>query len=64
VSEVGEDDRAGRTSLVTYTDGRGRDQAERGRLVTLDLDGFVVLEVSRKHLLSRNARVDALVDVE
>jgi hypothetical protein len=54
----------GRTYLLTYTDGRGPAQTERGRLVTLDLEGVVVLEVSSKHLLIRKARFDALVDVE
>jgi hypothetical protein len=54
----------GRTYLVMYTDGRGQAQTERGRLVTLDQDGFVVLEVNGKHMLIPQARVDALVEVE
>ena len=54
----------GRTYLVTYTDGRGQAQTERGRLVALDQDGFVVLEVNEKHLLVPKARVDALVEAE
>jgi hypothetical protein len=54
----------GRTYLVTYTDGRGQAQTERGRLVTLDQDGFVVLEVNGKHLLVPKTRIDALVEVE
>ena len=33
----------GRIYLMTYTDGRGQAQTERGRLVTLDQDGFVAL---------------------
>ena len=54
----------GRTYLVMYTDGRGQAQTERGHLVTLDQDGFVVLEVNGKHLLVPKARVDALLEVE
>ncbi len=54
----------GRTYLVLYTDGRGQAQTERGRLVTLDQEGFVVLEVNGKHLLVPKARVDALIEVE
>jgi hypothetical protein len=54
----------GRTYLVTYTDGRGQAQTERGRLVTLDQDGFVVLEVNSKRVIIPKARVDALVEVE
>ena len=54
----------GRTYLVMYTDGRGQAQTERGRLVALDQDGFVVLEVNGKHLLVHKARVDALIEVE
>jgi hypothetical protein len=54
----------GRTSLVLYSDGRGQAQTERGRLVILDQDGFVVLEVNGKHLLVPKGRVDALVEVE
>jgi hypothetical protein len=53
-----------RTYLMTYTDGRGQAQNERGRLIVLDQDGFVVLEVNGKHLLVPKARVDALVEVE
>jgi hypothetical protein len=47
-----------------YTDGRGQSQTERGRLIALDQEGFVVLEVNGKHLLVPKARVDALVEVE
>jgi hypothetical protein len=47
-----------------YTDGRGQAQTERGRLIALDQDGFVVLEVNGKHLLVPKARVDMLVEVE
>jgi hypothetical protein len=54
----------GRTYLVMYTDGRGQAQTERGRLVALDQDGFVVLEVNGKHLLVPKARIDALAEVE
>jgi hypothetical protein len=54
----------GRTYLVMYTDGRGQAQTERGRLVALDQDGFVVLEANGKHVLIPKARVDALVEVE
>ena len=54
----------GRTYLVQYTDGRGRSQTERGSLVALDQDGFVVLEVNGKHLLIPKTRIDALVEVE
>ena len=54
----------GRTYLVMYTDGRGQAQTERGTLVTLDQDGFVVLEVNDKHLLVPKARIDALVEVD
>jgi hypothetical protein len=54
----------GRTDLVMYTDGRGQSQTERGRLVSLDQDGFVVLEVNGKHLLVPKVRVDALLEVD
>ena len=54
----------GRTYLMTYTDGRGQTQTERGRLVTLDQEGFVVLEVDGKHLLVPKTRIDALIEVE
>jgi hypothetical protein len=54
----------GKTYLMTYTDGRGQAQTDRGRLVALDQDGFVVLEVNGKHLLVPKARIDALVEVE
>jgi hypothetical protein len=54
----------GRTYLLTYTDGRGQSQTERGRLIALDQEGFVVLEVNGKHLLVPKARVDALLEVE
>jgi hypothetical protein len=40
-----------RTYLVMYTDGRGQAQTERGRLITLDQEGFVVLEVDGTHVL-------------
>jgi hypothetical protein len=53
-----------RTYLMTYTDGRGQAQTERGRLIALEQDGFVVLEVNGKHLLVPKARIDALVEVE
>ena len=53
-----------RTSLMMDTDGRGQSQTERGRLVSLDRDGFVVLEVNGKHLLIPKAGIDALVDIE
>jgi hypothetical protein len=54
----------GRTYLVTYTNGQGQAQTERGQLVALDQDGFVVLEVHGKHLLVPKARIDVLVEVE
>jgi hypothetical protein len=54
----------GRTYVVMYTDGRGQAQTERGSLVTLDQDRFVVLEVHGKHLLIPKARMDVLVEVE
>jgi hypothetical protein len=54
----------GRTYLVMYTDGRGQAQTERGSLIALDQDGFVVLEVNGKHLLIPKARIDALLEVE
>ena len=54
----------GRTYLLMYTDGRGQAQTERGSLVALDHNGFVVLEVNDKHLLIPKARIDALVEVE
>jgi hypothetical protein len=54
----------GRIYLVMYTDGRGQAQTERGRLVALDQDGFVVLEVNGKRVLIPKARVDALVETE
>jgi hypothetical protein len=54
----------GRIYLVMYTDGRGQGQTERGRLVALDQDGFVVLEVNGTHVLIPKARVDALVETE
>ena len=54
----------GRTYLVMYTDGRGQGQTERGRLVALDQEGFVVLQVNGKHLLVPKVRIDALVEVE
>jgi hypothetical protein len=54
----------GRTYLVMYTDGRGQAQTERGRLVALDQDGFVVLEVNGRYLLVPKARIDALIEVE
>jgi len=47
-----------------YTDGRGQAQTERGSVVALDQDGFVVLEVNSKHLIIPKARIDALVEVE
>ena len=54
----------GRTYLVTYTDGRGQAQTERGSVVALDQDGFVVLEVNGKLLIIPKACIDALVEVE
>jgi hypothetical protein len=54
----------GRTYLVSYTDGRGQAQTERGSLVALDQDGFVVLDVNGKHVLIPKARIDVLVEVE
>jgi hypothetical protein len=54
----------GRAYLVLYTDGWGQAQTEWGRLVSLDQDGFVVLEVNGKHVLIPKARIDALVEVE
>jgi hypothetical protein len=54
----------GRTSLVMDTDGRGQVQTERGRLVALDQNGCVALEISAKHLLVPKAPADALVEVE
>jgi hypothetical protein len=54
----------GRTSLVMCTDGRGQAQTERGRLVALDQEGFVVLEVHGQYRLIPKARLDALVEVE
>jgi hypothetical protein len=53
----------GRTYLVLYTDGRGQAQTERGQLIALDQEGFVVLEVNGTHVLIPNARVEALVEV-
>lgn len=53
-----------RTYLVMYTDGRGQAQTERGRLVVLDEDGFVVLEVNGEHLVVSQTWVDVLVEVE
>jgi hypothetical protein len=38
----------GRTYLVQYTDGRGQSQTERGSLVALDQEGFVVLVCGAK----------------
>jgi len=54
----------GRTYVVLYTDGRGQAQTERGRLVALDQEGFVVLEVHGKPVLIPKGRVDALVEAE
>jgi hypothetical protein len=54
----------GRIYVVMYTDGRGQAQTERGRLVALDQEGFVVLEVNGKHVLIPKARVDAVVEAE
>jgi hypothetical protein len=54
----------GRTYLAMYTDGRGQAQTERGSLIALDQEGFVVLEVNGKHLLIPKARIDTLVEVE
>jgi hypothetical protein len=54
----------GRTYFVMYTDGRGQAQTERGSVVALDQDGFVVLEVNGKLLIIPKAPIDALVEVE
>jgi hypothetical protein len=54
----------GSTYLVQYTDGRGQMQTERGHLVTLDQEGFVVLEVNGKHVPIPKLRVDVLVEVK
>jgi hypothetical protein len=54
----------GRTFLVRCTDGRGQAHTARGRLVTLDQDGCVVLEVNGKYLLVPKPRIDALLEVE
>jgi hypothetical protein len=54
----------GQTYVVMYTDGRGQAQTERGCLVALDQERFVVLEVNGKHLLIPQARIDALLEVE
>ena len=43
---------------------RGQAQTERGSLIALDQEGFVVLEVNGKYLLIPKARMDALVEVE
>jgi hypothetical protein len=53
-----------RTYLVMLTDGRGQAQTERGRLVALDKEGFVVLEVNGKPVLIPKARIDVLVEAE
>jgi hypothetical protein len=53
-----------RIYVVMHTDGRGQAQTERGRLIALDQDGFVVLEVNGKHVLIPKARVDAVVETE
>jgi hypothetical protein len=54
----------GRLYLVMYTDGRGQGQTERGRLVALDREGFMVLEVDGTHVLSPKARMNTLVETE
>ena len=46
------------------TDGRGQAQTERGRPVSLDQDGCVVLEVNGRHLLVPKAHIEVLVEVE
>jgi hypothetical protein len=48
----------GWTYVEMYTDRRGQAQTERGRLVALDRDGFVV------RLLMPKASLDVLVKVE
>ena len=48
----------------TLLSSRGQAQTERGSLVILDRDGFVVLEVNGKYLLIPKARIDAPVEVE
>jgi hypothetical protein len=60
----GRGERAGQDIPGEYTDGRGQAQTERGSLVALDQEGFVVLEVNGKHLLIPKPRIDALVEVE
>jgi hypothetical protein len=54
----------GRTDVVVYTDGREQAQTEWGRLVALDQEEFLVLEVNGKHLLIPKARIEVLVEVE
>jgi hypothetical protein len=54
----------GRIYLVLYPDGRGQAQTERGRLVALDQEGFVVLEVNGTHVLIPKARIDAVAETE
>jgi hypothetical protein len=53
-----------RVYLVTYTDGQGQSQKERGRLLALDQEGFVVLEVQGRYVLVPKTRVDALIEVD
>jgi recombinational DNA repair ATPase RecF len=53
-----------RIYVVTYTNGQRESQTERGRLIALDHEGFVVLEVNGRYVLVPKARVDALVEVE
>jgi hypothetical protein len=54
----------GGPSLLMCTNGRRQGQTERGRLVSLNLDGVMVGEVRRTQFLTRIARADAFVDFE
>jgi hypothetical protein len=53
-----------RLYLLSYTNGQGQAQTERGRLLALDQEGFVVLVVNGKHVLVPKTRVDALIEVD
>jgi hypothetical protein len=53
-----------RMYVLSYTNGQGQAQTERGRLLALDQAGFVVLVVSGKHVLVPKTRVDALIEVD
>lgn len=54
----------GRIYVVIYTNRQRESQTERGRLMALDQDGFVVLEVDGKCVLVPKGRVNALVEVD